>query len=268
MGADLNPRPFFYTYILHFSACTYYHFSSVVSLYNFYERNIMKAGKGVQAFFCVSLWCVPLAAATDGGSGFIALLLNKIEQSKSATALDLPGISQLQLPAILLNVLSSVTIGKPEITMLADGINVRATATFKGTEFDTIIIIQPTPDGVHSSIAISLPNGWKLSNMFPHLAKLDIFSLDDVHLIIANHEYVDKNSDITIQEGANLSGTLVLNGPLQYLTHLIGQDLDRIHIGGHITPNIIGSSFTAKIPGTIDFIGGITAQDLESTSQW
>jgi len=124
----------------------------------------------------------------------------------------------------------------------------------------------PSREGQTKTVlVVSFPDGCMLSEFIPLLRRLDLLALENVDLVITNQPYSDPAYDQELKPGANLTGSLILGGPLQYLTWIIGDLLPEIQIIGLLSPGIIGSALTAQLPGKISFFGGITLEDLGLT---
>lgn len=191
-------------------------------------------------------------------------LIHQVRQSGRLAVYELPGMSSLQLPKEISSILGSLVLENPEIIMLGEGFVAKKSVSLGPVVADAQLTVQPAPTyGLNISLVFSLPDKLKLSLLIPALAKLDMFSCKKMKLVIVNHNYVDEISGVSMKEGANLFGVLSIDGPLSYLTCLLGEGLNEVEISGFIVPGVIGSSFSAHVPGKINFIGGIVARDLD-----
>ncbi len=208
--------------------------------------------------FCFS-FCVRSVAFLD-----LDEIISTIETENDMTALALPGIAQLSLPHRVLDILDSILIGGADVVLLNSGVQVNTTASVGWTDLDVQINMKEEADrGVDVVIMVSIPDDWKISSLIPKLNKLDIFTYKNTKLVISNYDHIDDLHDIEIKKGANLFGMLSLTGPLQYVSWFIGNTFGEILFSGLIKREIVGSSFTAQLPGKINLLGDLSAQDLK-----
>ncbi|MFC1845555.1 hypothetical protein ACFLX2_00330 [Candidatus Dependentiae bacterium] len=209
-------------------------------------------------FSMICLLITPLARAD-----MVSQLVSYIQQQGNLNLLDLPGLNQLPIPTQISDLLASLSVDDPTFSKVGNGFKIDVDLAAYGIDLATQINVQHSLQGLDVSVLLSFPQDWKLSSLMPTLHKLDVFSCRDMKLVIANYEYDDPELGVSIGKGANLFGTLVLDGLLNYVTYLLGENLDEIQISGLIVPGVIGSSFSARLPGRIDFMGGFSAQEID-----
>jgi len=179
------------------------------------------------------------------------------------TAIDLPGIADLEVPVRVKDLLKSIVIEDGFEQQASETVALQTHATIGWTELPATIALKKTAVKIDTTVLIEFPEDWKISSLLPALNRLDMLRCDDMHILVSSYDYFDEKRDLAVKKGANLFGNLSFGGPLQYAKLLIGSYLSSIKISGLIKPGIIGSSFTAKIPGSVEFVGGFTAKDLE-----
>ncbi|MCK5632829.1 hypothetical protein KAH94_03710 [bacterium] len=209
--------------------------------------------------FLCSHGCFAKTKSTD----FATQFLSYIEQNKNLTALQLPGITNLEVPDRIYELLDLIVVDSSKFVFDEEEIHFEAMSKIGWTEVPVLISFAPSQDqDVDIVLSFSLPDGWKLSNFLPDLGKLDMFVFKNMKLFVSNYQYQDESLGITVKKGANLFGNLSLSGPLYYASLLLGNVFEHISISGLIKPDVAGSSFTAQLPGSLSFMGGINASDL------
>jgi len=213
--------------------------------------------------FFVSIFClITFPIFSNTSLDLFNQVVESLEKQERFCVSDISKIADLDLPQAVRILLASAEITKEEIILSDDCVLIQTSAWSGGKDLDVDVILWPSENEADVSVFVALPNGWKLSDFIPLLQKLDVFSLKNVDLVVSSYEYIDKEREATIKKGANLVGSLSLDGPLKYLSLFIGDILQEVKISGLIDPDVFGSSLSATLPGEINFIGGISARNL------
>jgi len=209
---------------------------------------------------------IPITLFANQSLDLFSSIVATLEEQDGLCALDLPGISHLEMPKIVKDLLLSTNIAKEEIILSDDCVQIETTAWLHGRQLELDAILYPSQtQDANVVLYVPLPDGWKLSDFIPLLEHFDIFSFHTADLFVSNYDHFDQDYEVEIKAGANLVGTLGLAGPLSYLSWLIGDVVSQVNIAGVIAPDVIGSEFTAELPGSISFLGGLELEDLSFT---
>ncbi len=143
------------------------------------------------------------------------------------------------------------------------GVDVRTGIGFTGTMYFNNIAVQATMFVVidtnrkkQYSLAIALPDHYKISSMFPQFRKLDELSLPKAKFVVSSFDYYDPDGH-SIKKGFNFISQLELKGPLKILNDLkdkakslksIVVRAEPILFQGVIPKNIQKAEFSAKLP--------------------
>ncbi len=137
------------------------------------------------------------------------------------------------------------------------GIGFTGTMGFNNVQVKgTMYVIEDKNRIVQISLAMELPENYKISNMFPQFRQLDMLRLPQGKFVLSGFDYTDTDG-YPIKLGFNFVSRLELSGPLQALNDLKNQAkelksvivrLEPIQFRGVIPPDIARTSFQAIIP--------------------
>lgn len=195
---------------------------------------------------------------------------NRIEQARAANLdVKLSGIAtaalaQIEIPAVGGKLFGQDLVMKNLSFLEAPmGLDVRQGIGFTGTvqfnNFDvkcTVFVIETYQNKPAFSVAIELPNSYKLSDIVPEFKKLDALKLPKAKIVISTFRYMDPDG-FNIKAGFNFASYLDLSGPLQLLGDLMKKAkelksivvrLEPIRFQGVIPQQIQFTEFAATIP--------------------
>ncbi len=143
------------------------------------------------------------------------------------------------------------------------GPNVRTGLGFTGTMFfnnfavkGTVYVIRDREKKMQYSLAMEVPEYYKISSMFPKFKKLDALSLPKGKFVLSSYDYYDTEG-YSIKRGFNFAASLDLTGPLKIINTLkdkaknlksIIVRAEPIRFQGVIPVNILKTEFSAIIP--------------------
>ena len=205
---------------------------------------------------------ISFSLAADSSLTIFNNLVKDVEAQKISTAYDLPGISELELPEDLKDLLSFAKITKEGISLSDDFTFVQTSLHSEGKSLNIDAFVWPSDSGVNTSVVIPLPDGCKFSQITPASSKFNVFTLKKSVFIISTVEYTDSKNDIEVKRGINFAGHLAVAGPLSYLSWFIGDPLEQVMLSGLLKPDLSHSFLFACLPGRMSFMGGIVAEDL------
>jgi hypothetical protein len=119
-----------------------------------------------------------------------------------------------------------------------------------------IYIIQDIYGARKFSFIVALPDHYKISDLFPTFKKLDEFKFPRAKFIIASFQGTDEDG-FSFKKGFNFVAHVDLSGPLQVLNTIKDKaaalrslvfESKPIELHGVITPNLLQSQFSAKVP--------------------
>jgi len=217
----------------------------------------------LRVMFFVTASTIPIGLCASSTAEIYEKLVAQQQQQGKLSAYDLPGVAALSMPEIIQKFLQAAEIAADDIVLTEQEVQVETTAWLNGRPLDLFGALMPSDEQEPKVVmVVPLPDGCMLSEFIPLLGKLDLLALENVDLTITNQQYIDEGYEQPLQPGVNLIGTLILGGPLQYLSWIIGDLLPDVQIMGLLQPSIIGSVFAASLPGKISFFGGITLENL------
>ncbi len=136
-------------------------------------------------------------------------------------------LSKIDIPSVALKVFNNdLTLKDMKFLIAPTGKDILTGLGFTGTtQFNnlpvkaTVYIVQDIAKKIQYSLAIELPDNYKISQMFPNFKKLDVLSLPKGQLVASTFKYVDENG-YSIDKGFNFVSSLNLDGPLRALGEL------------------------------------------------
>ncbi len=129
-------------------------------------------------------------------------------------------LTKIDIPSAALKVFNTdVTLKDMEFINAPKGRKIRAGLGFTGTtQFNklpvkaTVFIVQDLSKKIQYSIAIELPDGYKMSQLFPNFKKVDVLSLPKSQFVASTFKY---KHGYWIDKGFNFIADLALEGPLR-----------------------------------------------------
>lgn len=112
------------------------------------------------------------------------------------------------------------------------------------------------------SLLLGLPTTFKLSAVDSRLKFLDILQFSKFVLVLSQTSYNEKDWGIRVSQGLNLAGTLKVAGPIERVAKLAGERLTELTLQGLIDPAIVGSKFSAIMPGQLHLGNNIRTTGL------
>ena len=160
--------------------------------------------------------------------GMNGYLGNMFEENQAKIS-DLIGeqLSKIDIPSAALKLFNNDLVLKDMRFLKAPvGPNILMGLGFTGTtQFNnfsvkaSVYIVRDSAKKIQYSLAIELPDNYKISTMFPNFKKLDVLSLPKGQLVVSTFKYVDANG-YAIEMGFNFVASLKLDGPLRALGEL------------------------------------------------
>jgi hypothetical protein len=184
-------------------------------------------------------------------------LVASIKQGQGVTFFDLPGMKNLKLPIPVPSFLRSFVIDPASVTVDNDG-SLYAEQDIVWGKFFIHVQIRVLPS-LETSIDILLPDDFALPELLPALQKLSLFSCKSMHLIVVTSAHENEIDSYRLEAGANFVGSIGFDGVLRNLATMVGTTIEHITVCGCITPNFVGSSFSAILPVQLNFGGVLTA---------
>ncbi len=160
--------------------------------------------------------------------GMKGYLKNMFEENQAKIS-DLVGdfLSKIEIPSVAFKVFNNdLTLKDMKFLTAPTGKDILMGLGFTGTtQFNnlpvkaTVYIVRDMAKKIQYSLAIELPDNYKISQMFPNFKKLDVLSLPKGQLVASTFQYVDGNG-YAIVKGFNFIASLLLDGPLRALGEL------------------------------------------------
>lgn len=214
----------------------------------------------------------------------------KIAEGKPISLSDIPGISSIKMPGSLKNILGNIAISDLKIIgnqdlFIIDGnayisgqkVDVRLRIAKKGiSKSDEMNILQEIAEQNEGeqaklvdeggtagpsesytwSLIITIPVKFKLSAISSAFKPMDLEIKKGI-FALSTKAFEDPDWGM-IGEGVTFGGRFKVDGTIKKILNMVGTNLNEIELTGSITPNLVGSSLNAEIPGRIRF--GTTAE--------
>ncbi len=160
---------------------------------------------------------------------FLAGEFDKLKQDADAKIFNLVGnfLSKINIPSAAFKIFNNdFQMRDMKFLKAPSGPSIRSGLGFTGiTQFNkfavqaTVYVIQDTNKNIEYSLGIELPEGYKISDMFPKFTKVDALSLPKGKFVASTFKYTAPGG-FSVEKGFNFIATMDLTGPLRALGEL------------------------------------------------